>query len=70
MRDLNFRDEQFEEAMSEIASTLQAAGLLVTLQRRQAGEMTRDAIKLELALERATSALRRLQPHLVQRIRS
>ena len=67
MSDVNDRDEQFDQLMSEIANALQTAGLLADLQRRHAGELTRDAMILESAIERATFALRRLRPHLMNR---
>jgi tRNA U55 pseudouridine synthase TruB len=69
MSDVNDRDEQFDQLMSEIANALQTAGLLADLQRRHAGELTRDAMILESAIERATFALRRLRPHLMNRRR-
>jgi len=61
MTDGKNRRDGFEEALSEVANALQAAGLLASLQRRQAGDLAENAANLESAIERATSAIRRLQ---------
>ena len=54
MSDVNDReDDQFGEALSEVANALQTAGLLASLQRRHAGDLAQNAIKLETAIERA-----------------
>ncbi len=61
MSDAKDRDDHFGEALSEVANALQTAGLLASLQRRHAGDLAQNAIKLETAIERATHAIRRLQ---------
>lgn len=58
--DLNDGPSRMEVALSDAANALQAATLLVTLQRQQRGDSP-DVIKLEAALARAMAAVRRLQ---------
>jgi hypothetical protein len=64
MNSVNDRDKRFEETMSEIANAIQTAGLLASLQRRDAGALTQDAVKLEAAIERATGAMQQLRRYL------
>jgi hypothetical protein len=61
MSDVQDFDDHFGETLSEVANALQTAGLLASLQRRQAGDLAQNAVNLESALERATHAIRRLQ---------
>ena len=56
------RDDQFKNALSDLANALQVAAPLATLQRRVLGDLAQDAVSLDAAVERAARALRRLRP--------
>jgi hypothetical protein len=55
-------DKELRRALDEIANAIQPALLLTTKLRRDLGDHADDAVRLEGALERAASVLRRLQP--------
>lgn len=55
------RDEEFKEALSNLANALQTAAPLATRQRRVLGDLAQDALSLEAAVERAVRAVRRLR---------
>ena len=55
-------DDQFTEALSNLANALQTAAPLATRQRRVLGDLAQDALSLEAAVERAARAVRQLRP--------
>jgi hypothetical protein len=54
-------EHPFEVALSEVANALQAASLLVALERRQ-GTLSPGGTGIETAINRATTAVRQLRP--------
>ena len=54
-------DDQFKEALSDLANALQTAAPLATGQRRVSGDLAHDALTLEAAVERAVRAVQRLR---------
>jgi len=56
------RDDQFKEALSDLANALQTAAPLATRQRRVLGDLAQDTVNLEAAVERAVRAVRRIRP--------
>ena len=54
--------EDLSAAVEELANTLQAAGLLTVLLRRNSETAASDAAALEQSIARAAAAVRRLQP--------
>ena len=55
------RDEQFTQAVSDLANALQAAAPLATRLRRELGTTAQDAVTLEGAIDRAVRAMKRMQ---------
>jgi len=55
-------DDQFREAVSELANALQTAAPLATRLRRDLSEQAQDALTLEAAIDRAARAVRHLRP--------
>jgi hypothetical protein len=54
--------QQLRAVLDEVANALQGAVGLAALIRRNAQDMTDDAVQLEAAIGRAAVALRRVQP--------
>ena len=55
-------DDQFREAVSDLANALQAAAPLATRLRRELSEQAQDAVTLEAAIGRAVRAVKRVRP--------
>jgi hypothetical protein len=55
-------DNDLRQALDEIANALQPALLLSTKLRRDLGDKSEDAVRLEGALDRAARALGKLRP--------
>lgn len=53
---------EMQEALSQLANSLQAINLLATRLRQKLGESAQDAVDLEGAADRAVRAIKRLQP--------
>jgi hypothetical protein len=55
------RDEEFAQAVSDLANALQAAAPLATRLRRELGTTAQDALTLEAAIDRAVRVIKRMQ---------
>ncbi len=55
-------DEQFQEAVSDLANALQTAAPLATRLRCDLSAQAQDALTLEAAIDRAARAVRHLRP--------
>ncbi len=59
---MSTHDDQFREAVSDLANALQAAAPLATRLRRELSEQAQDAVTLEAAIGRAVRAVKRVHP--------
>jgi len=55
-------DDQFQQAISDLANALQAAAPLASRLRRDLGEQVQDAVTLEAVIDRAVRAVKRVRP--------
>ncbi len=55
-------DDQFREAVSDLANALQVAAPLATRLRRELSEQAQDAVTLEAAIGRAVRPVNRVRP--------
>ncbi len=59
---MSTHNDQFREAVSDLANALQAAAPLAARLRRELSEQAQDAVTLEAAIGRAVRAVKRVHP--------